>query len=175
MTKRRKLKERGSRASAVFRKKKNVKTEALEKHQTALRRAKTLLLSHKWGRVLDDILQKKNSASSSPTPPRLSLEDQSYTNRVLYSLDLSDLTTSCTLTYQSALDQLTSTVRVLDWCKDMNKTRLSRLTEWTNLFNATGRTLHVSTNGKISRYVSLLKCIEHSIKKTGRTTRQVLT
>jgi hypothetical protein len=78
----------------VFRKKKNVKTEALEKHQTALRRAKTLLLSHKWGRVLDDILQKKNSASSSPLPPRLSLEDHSYINRVLYSLDLSDLTGS---------------------------------------------------------------------------------
>ena len=216
--KRRKLKEKGQRASAVFRKKRNIKTEALEKHQTALRRAKTLLLKHQWGSLCEDFpavadqdlsskvfsttggIASSSSSSSSfsssssssssstststsatssllPASPRsIQSDDYQFLQRALYSFDLSDLTvqkslshiggTSCTnLPYQHALDTLTSTVRVLEWEKDMNKSRMSRLTEWTNLFNATGRTLHVLTNGRLSRYVSLLKSVEHSLRK----------
>ena len=213
--KKNRLREKGSRASAVFRKKRNTKTEALEKHQTALRRATELLKKHRiekgWGMFMpegdgdeDDadsssvnLVSSSSSSSSvsstststssssssssteqmkvSPSSPRsVKRDDYAFLQRALYSLDLADLTvqtnlshiggTTCTnISYQHALDTLTSTVRVLDWTKEINQSRGKRVAEWTNIFNATGRTLHVVTNGQLMRQTALLKAVEHSL------------
>jgi len=111
----------------------------------------------------------------SPSSPRsVKRDDYAFLQRALYSLDLADLTvqtnlshiggTTCTnISYQHALDTLTSTVRVLDWTKEINQSRGKRVAEWTNIFNATGRTLHVVTNGQLMRQTALLKAVEHSL------------
>ena len=108
-------------------------------------------------------------------------EDASFLTRALYSLNLADLTLADPTTNakvsgtgEDILDNLTSTVRVLEWRNDMACGRVQRLTQLTSQFNATGRTLHASNLTQVHRFVTLLKTAQ-SVAATRNASKEAET
>ena len=196
--KRQKVRERGKYASALFRKRMVTRTQILERHIRALGRAKAILNNHHWGKGVtsaagviigeDDLLVAKSKTSmlakgKKPTQAavRVGRERTRLLTRALYSLNLADLTLADPTTNikvsgtgEDILDNLTSTVRVLEWRNDMACGRVQRLTQLTSQFNATGRTLHASNLTQVHRFVTLLKTAQ-SVAATRNASKEAET
>ena len=109
---------------------------------------------------------KGGRSNKAPVPGNTAAREDpaSFLNRALYSLNLADLTLTdptanvkLSATGEDILDNLTSTVRALEWRNNMACGRVQRLTQLTSQFNATGRTLHASNLTQVHRFVALLK------------------